>query len=457
MQPEKYDVVVVGSGIGGLGAGALLSHWGYKTLVVERLGRVGGRYSSEEYEGFTLPTGGISVLYKGTALEEVFKEVGAEMEVVNVPRLFFRIRGTDYEMPAKGAVSTLFDMVNKLEEERAKASGGRAQIVPTEKIMTAFRQGIKDPGSIDRGLTFKEWLLQYTDNELAHAVVDSLAYFSGGHSYEFPAWFVFTWFVRTGGFREVGIAPRGNIANMEKLAKVVRVNGDVWLNCPAKRILVTGKEAKGVVVEKDGAEVKIASKVVISNVGPRATVQMAGEENFDDEEYLRMMRLSNMDLIATMVFIASDRPLWPESGEPAILQLTETRRIIAAVPLSNMSPELAPPGQHLMFVFVAPVHFDARQYVEVEHEQVLFDIKEQFPLFEKHGRILKMVVKGIEDEYPHGQAKHQWELSVETPVRNLYNVGDGTESRGLNGGVAAIESGKRVAEIVRKLYKPGQT
>ena len=35
MQSEKYDVVVVGSGIGGLGAAALLSHWGYKTLVVE--------------------------------------------------------------------------------------------------------------------------------------------------------------------------------------------------------------------------------------------------------------------------------------------------------------------------------------------------------------------------------------------------------------------------------------
>jgi len=25
---QKYDVVVIGSGIGGLGLGALLSHWG---------------------------------------------------------------------------------------------------------------------------------------------------------------------------------------------------------------------------------------------------------------------------------------------------------------------------------------------------------------------------------------------------------------------------------------------
>lgn len=57
MQQEKYDVVVVGSGIGGLGAGALLAHGGYNTLVVEKMSRIGGRCSTEEYEGFKLPTG----------------------------------------------------------------------------------------------------------------------------------------------------------------------------------------------------------------------------------------------------------------------------------------------------------------------------------------------------------------------------------------------------------------
>lgn len=41
MQLEKYDVVVVGAGLGGLGAGALLAHQGYKTLVVEKLNIIG--------------------------------------------------------------------------------------------------------------------------------------------------------------------------------------------------------------------------------------------------------------------------------------------------------------------------------------------------------------------------------------------------------------------------------
>ena len=53
MQQEKYDVVVIGSGIGGLGAGSLLADRGYKTLVIEKLARVGGRSYGikENYSG----------------------------------------------------------------------------------------------------------------------------------------------------------------------------------------------------------------------------------------------------------------------------------------------------------------------------------------------------------------------------------------------------------------------
>jgi len=93
MQKEKYDVVVVGAGIGGLGVGALLAHSGYKTLVVEKHDFVGGRFSSYEHEGFTLPTGAVTIHYKDTETEQIFKEVGAELELVDAPTLFYRIGG----------------------------------------------------------------------------------------------------------------------------------------------------------------------------------------------------------------------------------------------------------------------------------------------------------------------------------------------------------------------------
>ena len=73
MQPQKYDVVVVGSGLGGLGAGSLLSHWGYKTLVVEKRNFVGGTFSTWEYEGFKLPVGAV-MIHRGAGMDENFRE-----------------------------------------------------------------------------------------------------------------------------------------------------------------------------------------------------------------------------------------------------------------------------------------------------------------------------------------------------------------------------------------------
>ena len=137
MQPDKYDVVVVGSGMGGLMAGAVLSRWGYKTLAVEKIGRLGGRWSTEEYEGFKLTTGAATIHYKGTEIEELFKEAGADFESVDVPRLFYRIGGKDYEMPAKGAFGMWLDIVNKLEEDRVKLTGGLVKAVAKEKILSA--------------------------------------------------------------------------------------------------------------------------------------------------------------------------------------------------------------------------------------------------------------------------------------------------------------------------------
>jgi len=452
---QKYDVVVIGSGIGGLGVAALLSHWGYRSLVVEKLGRVGGRCSTEEYEGFKLPTGAVGIYYKGIEVEEIFKEVGAQLHLVDVPRLFYRLGGKDYEMPAKGSIRVALDIINKLGEDRAKMQGGIANVVDGEKMMTAFRQGIKEPEG-EAGLTFKDWLLQYTDNELLHSIFDTIANTTcGAHSYEISASAVFTFFVGMGAARNLGYAPKGNIVNVENLAKVVRANGDVWLNCPAKRILVRGKEAKGVLVLRNGNEVEIPCRVVISDVGLRATVELAGEENFD-EEYLRTMRVRVRPHPITMSFVASDRPLWPESGEPAVLMLVGARRLTSVVPLSNISLELAPPGQHLMFAFGGPVSNEVHMNIELEQEQCLLDIKEQFPLFEKHGRILKMVSKDIDDEFPEARTRVGLGMPVETPVWNLYNVGDVTAAGGLTGVPSAAKSARQVAEIIRKNFKPGQ-
>jgi len=455
MQREKYDVVVLGAGIGGLGVGALLAHSGYKTLVAEKRDLVGGRFSSYEYEGFTLPTGAVTVHYKDTETEQIYKETGAELEAVDVPGLYYRIEGKDYEMPAKGALGMGLDIISKLETDKAKLIGGFAKAMSKEKIMSAFRVGTKDPEK-ERGLTFKDWLLQYTDSDLAHGIFDTIVgTLAAAHSYEIKASAVFQFFVAMKGFREVGIPPRGNRVNMENLAKVVSANGDVWTNCPVQSINVERGTAKGIVVEKDGQQIGIDAQMVISNIGPKATVELAGANSFP-ESYLRDIRMKLKPKSVTMGFVASDRPIWPEDGKPAILMIVGARRITSAIPLSLISPHFAPPGQHLFFVFGSPPTCEVKMDVEVEQDQILKDLKENFPLFEKHGRILKFDSRDIDDDLPEMRARVGEGMPVETPIKSLYNVGCGCPAPGYTGSNAAAETAVRVAGIVKKQVKPGK-
>ena len=450
MQQGNYDVVVIGSGIGGLGAAALLADQGYKILVVERLDRLGGRMSTDEFEGFKLPTGAIAI-HRGDEVDEIFKRVGIDVDLMDVPPLYYRLAGKDYEMPAKGSISTMFDILGKLDVDRTKLMGGFMKAGGKEKLMGAFRKGVTNPEK--EVMTFKDWMLQYTDNELAHDIFDTISCaLLGCHTFEVSAAAMFQWFVKMGGARDVGVAPRGNLVNMEMLADVVRRNGDVWINSPAKRIIVNKGTAQGVVVEKDGSEIEITAKAVISNAGTPGTVELAGDDNFDDG-YLRMLRLRFRPHPCIIAFIASDRPLWPEDGAAAIMMLTGTRRIKSFVPLSSIAPDLAPAGQHLMFGLASPVTSEVDMDIDEEVRQVTLDIEEQLPLYKKHGRILRIETRNRHNPLTDVKVRPGMGMPPETPVKNLYNVGDTILDPGLAGTTGAADSALKVVEMLRKRLK----
>ena len=56
-----FDVLVVGAGAGGLMTAARLAHLGYRTLVTDRLGHVGGRASTRDVDGFKINNGAIVI------------------------------------------------------------------------------------------------------------------------------------------------------------------------------------------------------------------------------------------------------------------------------------------------------------------------------------------------------------------------------------------------------------
>src|SRR3990172_2408453 len=99
---NSYEVVIIGSGVGGLGAAARLVTAGHRVLVLEKMPLLGGRFASMEYKGFTLSTGA-EALECGGALEEAFHLVGAPFDVQKPsPDVMYRVGDREFELPPGG-------------------------------------------------------------------------------------------------------------------------------------------------------------------------------------------------------------------------------------------------------------------------------------------------------------------------------------------------------------------
>jgi oxygen-dependent protoporphyrinogen oxidase len=78
-------IIVIGAGIAGLTAAFRLSQRGYAVTVLEAEGRVGGRMSSMERDGYRLDCGAVSLSTKYEHMHKLVSEVGIADKVVPCP------------------------------------------------------------------------------------------------------------------------------------------------------------------------------------------------------------------------------------------------------------------------------------------------------------------------------------------------------------------------------------
>lgn len=446
---ESKHAVVIGAGVGGMCAGALLAKHGYRVTVVEKRDTVGGRTRTQNVGGYQLPRGAVSFQLAGV-LPTLCEEVGARFEVRPVSEMWFWLKGGGefVQLPAKSGIGKMLELFIKVHGgSDAKALGRVGLQLSIAKVAGAF----KDPTAIvtgDDGPTFREWIERYTDNKdliaLFHTITSAV---SAVNDFEYPASHWFAHFAATEArMDKYALLPGGFVSLSRALGQTIEQRGGrVLLNTRTLAIETSGGRATGVSIESGGTRETLAADIVVSNAGPTGTLQLAGDAAFD-RAYVDRLRSRVRPTPIVVSFVVSDEPLFEPRS--AILA-AGLERIVTGVPLTNICPEWAPDGKHLMAFYATPKSCLAPLDHADEIRANTADIHALFPDFAaKGGRILDIQVRDLDDEDVVARSWPGYQMPVETSLPNLFNVGDACGPPGFIATPAAAMSARMAVDKI---------
>jgi phytoene desaturase len=433
MHARRFDVAVIGAGAGGLFTAALLAHRGYRTLVVERLDKVGGRASTDEIDGFKVNTGAI-VIEVGGITQQTCDEVGAPFDIREPkPALLYRIGGKNVDVTGGGWGFLL----SKLTRQGAKLVAG----------IGAARS---DSGLPEDQISTAEWVSRYTKNERVHGIFRNMcaSIFAVGAE-DLPARVFLTYFTRKSAFKRFGFHPEGTIGLWRGLADVVASHGgEVWLSTTATKIASDGDRVTGVDVIRGGEKVSVAAPVVVSDVGPAATVKLLGADNVP-ADYQEMVKKGDRPTAMISVnFAGRDRLV----DVPGMLSFATSRRLAYIANFTDTCPEMAPQGWHLYVGTSVPKPSIGDFDEAAETELLLRDLRDTIDDFDHRARILSIAV--TRDDWPPQRAVAGFDLPHDTPLAGLWNVGDAVKEYANGGTTACAETAQLVADKIVAAYPP---
>ena len=433
MTINDFDAVVIGAGAGGLFTAARLSQQGFRTLVVERLDKVGGRASTDDIDGFKVNNGAI-VIELGGITEQTCAEVGAAFDIREPkPPILYRIGGKDIDVTGGGWGFLL----SKLTRQGAK-------------LVKGIGAARNDSGLPEDEISTAEWVSKYTKNEGVHGIFRNMcaSIFAVG-SEDLPARVFLTYFTRKSAFKRFGFHPEGTIGLWRSLAAAIESHGgEVWLSTPVKKILSEGDTVTGVDVLRNGERVTINAPIVVSDVGPAATVSLLGEENVPADYQDQVKKADRPTAMISVNFASRERLI----DVPGMLSFAKSKRLAYIANFTDLCPEMAPEGWNLYVGTAVPKNPTGDFDEAAETEFLLQDLRENIDDFDRRARVLNIAV--TRDDWPPQRAVAGFDLTHETPFAGLWNVGDAVKEYANGGTTACAETAKIVADKIVAAHTP---
>ncbi len=447
MTAEKKQVVIIGSGIGGSGIGALLAHRGHEVTVLEKLGFVGGRCCSREREGFIVDLGVHTFSQAGKGpLGEILRRCGKDDS---------RLIQWSYTRNPTQKLSYLGKMVEFPQQIDQVGADTQAYLsviktivsMPAEEILALYETGLKD------------WLTRHTTDPVIHNIFAYIA----------ELYFIVPyWRASAGEFirsmqeqaknRASGYPVGGCKVIPENYLKVVTdAGGLVRTGAEVKRINIEQGRATGVTLSSGET---LPADIVISNADPQIMLRLAGEASFPPP-YAARIRELEFTPGAYLLKFALSRKITEEkfimhigdADANSYLKTIEAGQVPEKVNLmmpviSNLDPTTAPEGRQLIIAGSFPAiepDWDAwRRAVLASVKDIFPDIEEQALFIEDTSpetvdRLMGEggAVIGMSQSLDQVGDKR---LMQTTPVDDLYLVGAEAGGWGIGTELAAMSA-----------------
>lgn len=265
---SEYDVVVIGSGLGGLTSANVLAKCGYSVLLVEQHYKLGGLAT-----WFRRPKGHIfDISLHGFPFG--MKKSCRKYWTQEIHDSIVQLESIRFDNP-EFSLSTTFD-TNDFTRIMTEEFG-----IPRETV-DSFFQTVRGMNYYDdQSMTTRQLFERFFpgNSRAVRLLMEPIAY-ANGSTLDDPAityGIVFSNFMHKGVFTFQG----GTDLLVEKMqAELVRNGVDIRVRCPVEKILVDSKQRiRGVRVH--GRE--IPARAVVSNANVKLTVEkLVGAEHFED-------------------------------------------------------------------------------------------------------------------------------------------------------------------------------
>lgn len=423
-----YDVIVIGGGYAGLSAGALLSHKGYRVLLLEKSRSIGGRAGYQERDGYTVEYGLHANRFAGEgAAAAVFRRIGRDLEFISPG---------EPELWREGSFQPLPNNVGKIFKSpllpfSAKLSAARYLVKlaignPNRKYQLSMEEltsGCKSPETLE--------LMRVLSG--IGIIAPDLRYSSAG---EFAAFLKKALRAKV----KVGYPKGGTRAIVEGLREEVERNGQIMTSSKVNRLMLK----KGVVSQVKTDAASYSSRAVISAIPVQEVPDLFGGRD------LPIKFVKNARELVPTAGISLDVGLKEKVSDKGGLLVT-SEPVTMGQFTSNIDPSMAPEGRQLLsWYYPLPLPWVKNQEKARQEEERLRDLLgEMFPgIWEVVEWERPMRLSMVDGFLPRpGQTREDRPDFVIPSIDNLFLCGDTTRAEG-TGGDTACNSAIHVSRLV---------